>query len=305
MPDVLLARLGDYSQAPQVVPELLDRLLPDISGASLLIKPNFVALRGAPLCCTHASVIAAAARHCSDRGARVTVGDSPAFGTAQSIAGAIGLTELLRPLGVPVITLGRGVRLTSGGVRVPVSADALEADVILNLPKFKAHSQMRFSGAVKNLFGCVTGVNKAWLHALHGDKGGRFAEMICGLMDVLPPVLSLVDGVEAMHRTGPILGDPFPLGLLGASASPVALDTAAAMVLGARPEAFAVWQACLRAGLPGARPEELRFPLLRPEDFDATGFELPQTLKPESFRPDVLLRSLIRRAWLSRVRRRG
>lgn len=295
-----MERARDYSLAPETVSRLLARLLPDISGTRVLIKPNFVALKGAPLCCTHASVIAAAARHCLECGARVTVGDSPAFGTAQAVASAIGLPEMLRPLGVPVVTLGRGVKVPSGSVRVPVSADALEADLILNLPKFKAHSQMRYSGAVKNLFGCVTGVSKAWLHAVHGDKGGRFADMICGLMDVLPPVVSLMDGVEAMHRTGPIAGDPFPLGLLAASANPVALDTASAMVLRAPPESFPVWRACERAGLAGTRTDELNFPRLCPGDFNAAGFELPQNLKPESFRPDVLLKSLIRRAWLSR-----
>lgn len=302
MPEVYLERAPDYSRAPQTVSLLLGHALPDISGARLLIKPNFVALRNAHLCCTHPAVIAAAARHCVERGAKVTVGDSPAFGTAQAIAAAIGLPELLRPLGVPVITLRRGVRVTSGAVRVPVSAAALEADLILNLPKFKAHSQMRFSGAVKNLFGCIPGVHKAWLHALHGDKGARFAEMICGLMRVLPPVVSLMDGVEAMHRTGPIAGDPFGLGLLGASANPVALDAAAGMVLGRTAEAFPVWRECVRAGLGGADPADLDFPLLGPADFNAKGFVLPRTLKPESFRPDVLLQSLVKRTWLARFR---
>lgn len=297
MTDVFLEKCPDYSRAPHRVDSLLREVLPDISGARVLIKPNFVALRGAPLCCTDAAIIAAAAAHCVERGARVTVGDSPAFGTAGAIAAAIGLPELLHPLGVPVITLMRGRQVTSGPVRVQVSADALDADLILNLPKLKAHSQMRFSGAVKNLFGCVTGVRKAWLHARHGDKGGRFSGMICGLMEVLPPVVSLMDGVRAMHRTGPIQGDPFELGFLGASTGSVALDTATGMVLGAGPEAFPVWRECVRRGLAGADPAGLSFPALEPAAFDAKGFELPQTLKPESFRPDVLVRSLIRRAW--------
>ncbi len=299
MIDVLLERASDYDRARALIPELLDATLPDISGARLLIKPNFVAVRNARLCCTHAAVIAAAASHCLERGAHVTVGDSPAFGTAQAIARVIGLPELLRPLGVEVITLGRGVRVRSGSVQVPVSADALEADLILNLPKFKAHSQMRFSGAVKNLFGCVTGVNKAWLHALHGDKGGRFAEMICGLADVLPPTVSLMDGVEAMHRTGPIAGEVYGLGFLGASRSAAALDAAAGMTLDGGPERFPVWRACLKAGLPGAEPADLAFPRRNPDDFDAGGFILPGALKAESFRPDVLLRSLVKRAWMS------
>ncbi len=285
-----------------MVPELLDAVLPNTSGARLLIKPNFVALRNARLCCTSPLIIAAVARHCLDRGARVTVGDSPAFGTAQAIAEAIGLPELLRPLGVNVVTLHRGVPVTSANVPVRVSADALEADLIVNLPKFKAHSQMRFSGAVKNLFGCVTGVRKAWLHALHGDREGRFTAMICGLLQVLPPSVSLMDGVTAMHRTGPIAGDAFPLGLLGASVNPVALDTAAGQILGATPSQFPIWKQCHSDGLAGTDPQALNYPLLGPDDFDAGGFVLPQTLKPESFRPDILLKSLVKRLWMARLR---
>lgn len=300
--DVFLRQAPDYDQAVSMIPDLLESVLPDVFGARLLIKPNFVALRGAHLCCTSPAVTAAVARHCVARGARVTVGDSPAFGTAQAIAEAIGLPELLRPLGVKVVTLSRGVSMTSAGVEVHISSDALEADLIVNLPKFKAHSQMRFSGAVKNLFGCVTGVRKAWLHALHGDRQGRFTAMICGLMQALPPTVSLMDGVTAMHRTGPIAGDAFPLGLIGASASPVALDTASGLILKKTPDDFPVWRQCRETGLAGAAPESLNFPLQRPEDFDARDFVLPETLKPESFRPDVLLTSLVKRLWLSRFK---
>jgi uncharacterized protein (DUF362 family) len=283
-----------------LVPDLLSQVLPDLAGKRVLIKPNFVALRNASLSCTDARIIFAAARHCLERGALVSIGDSPAFGTAQAIAQAIGLTDMLRPLDLAVTTLKRGRWMQSGTVRVPVSAEALDADLILNLPKFKAHSQMRFSGAVKNLFGCVTGVHKAWLHARHGDRQGRFTEMISGLLQILPPVASLMDGVKAMHRTGPIAGEPFALGLLGASTSPVALDAAAGMVLDAQPGDFPVWKQCLAAGLPGADPAELFFPRAAPHEFDAHGFVLPVVLKPESFRPDVLLKSLCKRLWLAR-----
>ena len=302
MIEVFLRQAPDYVQAANQVPELLDRVLPDITGSRLLIKPNFVALRGAQLCCTHPDIIVAAARHCRERGARVIVGDSPAFGTARAIAEALHLPERLRPLGVDVITLGRGVSVKSANVPVKIAAEALEADLILNLPKFKAHSQMRLSGAVKNLFGCVTGVRKAWLHALHGDKDDRFVAMICGLEDLLPPTVSLVDAVVAMHRTGPIAGESYPLGLLGASTCPVALDTATASVLGVGADRVPIWRHCQKKGIPGAHARDLEFPMDRPEDFDAAGFILPESLKPESFRPDILLRSLAKRIWLGRFR---
>lgn len=298
MIDVFLRRVSDYPQAVQSLPDLLDRILPSPAGLKILIKPNFVALRNAELSCTHPAVIAAAARHLRDRGARVTVGDSPAFGTAEAIASKIKLTPILKELGVRLITLSRPRRITAHP-GLCVSADALEADLILNLPKLKAHSQMRLTGAVKNLFGCVTGVRKAWLHALHGDKGHAFTGLICDLPRILPPAVSIMDGVEAMHVTGPIAGRKFFLGMIGASTDVSALDTAAGMILRVSPEEIPVWDQCLRMEFSGARPENLRFPFLSPEDFDAKGFILPGTLKPESFRPDILVKSLFKRLWLS------
>lgn len=298
MIDVFLRRVSDYAHAARELPDLLDRVLPRPSGLKILIKPNFVAARNAGLSCTHPAIIAAAARHLRDHGARVTVGDSPAFGTAEAIAGRIGLAPQLKELGVPLITLSRPRRIAMHpGLRV--SADALDADRILNLPKLKAHSQMRLTGAVKNLFGCVTGVRKAWLHALHGDKGHAFTELICDLPRILPPMASVMDAVEAMHVTGPIAGQGMFLGMIGASADAPALDTAAGMMLRVRPEEIPVWAQCLRMGYAGALPENLRFPLLAPGDFHAAGFILPGTLKPESFRPDVLAKSLVKRLWLS------
>jgi hypothetical protein len=78
------------------------------------------------------------------------------------------------------------------------------------------------------------------------------------------------------------------------------MDAAAGMVLGAQPEFFPIWAHCLRERLPGADTASLDFPGDKPEDFDAVDFILPASLKPESFRPDVLFRSLVKRAWLAR-----
>lgn len=299
MIDVWLARVATVSEAVSALPALLARAAPDMRGRTVLIKPNFVSTRNAGLSCTNPHLIAATVRFCLKHGATVRVGDSPAFGTAQAIARRTGLTDLLHPMGVRVITLKRGRLIRCGRAVVSLSADATEADLILNIPKFKAHSQMRFSGAVKNLFGCVTGVRKAWLHARHGDRNGEFVEMLCAVMDALPPTLNLMDGVEAMHCTGPMHGSAYALRLLGTSTCPVALDTAAGMLLGGGPERFPIWAECHRQQRPGAHPERLRFPLLTPQQFDAQDFLLPQTLKPESFRPTTLLRSTVKRIWLS------
>ena len=67
------------------------------SGDRVLIKPNFIAPRPADWAVqTHTSVVLATARLLKDYGARPFVGDSPAWGNAQTCAKAQGLLDPLR-----------------------------------------------------------------------------------------------------------------------------------------------------------------------------------------------------------------
>ncbi|MEW5774150.1 MAG: DUF362 domain-containing protein [Thermodesulfobacteriota bacterium] len=255
-------------------------------GARVLVKPNLVAATRGPLACSEPAVVAAACAWLLDHGARPWVADSPAFGTARGVGRAIGLAAALAPLGVPLRGLGRPRRLALDfGGGIGVSRDAQEADLILSLPRLKAHGQMRLTAGVKNLFGCVVGARKPLAHSRHGEKDNRFESVLVQVMAALPPAFTLLDAVVAMSRTGPTGGDPLNLGLLAASPSPVALDTALFTALRQRPQDIATWAECLRRGLPGARPEDITFPLLRPEDFDFTGFTVPGRLDPVSFHP--------------------
>ena len=57
-------------------------------GFRVLVKPNLVAPRRATLSCTHPAVVRVVCEWLLERGAEVTVGDSPAFGTTQAVARA-------------------------------------------------------------------------------------------------------------------------------------------------------------------------------------------------------------------------
>ena len=287
---VALQRLApdDRSAVAQALPRLLDRagLASSFSlrSAHVLVKPNL--LTATPLACTSPVVVAAVCRWLLDQGARVRVGDSPGFGTATAVARQTGLAEALRPLGLRVEALSapRPLELPlrrGGPVVFGVARAALESDVIFSLPRVKAHSQMRLTLAVKNLFGCVCGLRKALIHTRQGQDPDFFADCIAALWAGLPPVAAVADGLTAMHVTGPSRGRPFPLGLLGASPSAVALE---------RREAAG----CRRAGW---RPD---YVLARPEDFDRTGFIVPDELMHTSFRPWRLFKSCLRRLWLAR-----
>jgi uncharacterized protein (DUF362 family) len=121
--------------------------------------------------------------------------------------------------------------------------------------------------------------------------------MFLDLLDLLPPSVSLLDAVTAMHVTGPVDGSPFPLHLLAASRSPVALDTALYTLLNLHPADLPLWREAVRRRLPGAAPGDLAFPLEPLESFDAQGFVMPAALQPAGFHPYRVARRLVINTW--------
>ena len=232
---------ADSGAVAQALPLLLDRagLASSFSlrSAHVLVKPNL--LTATPLACTSPVVVAAVCRWLLDQGARVRVGDSPGFGTATAVARQTGVEEALRPLGLRVESLAdpRPLELPlrrGGPVSFGVARVALESDVIFSLPRVKAHSQMRLTLAVKNLFGCVCGLRKALIHTRQGQDPDFFADCIAALWAGLPPVAAVADGLTAMHVTGPSKGQPFPLGLLGAAAPQLVMLAAMGLAVGSQ-----------------------------------------------------------------------
>lgn len=274
-------------------------------GERVLVKPNL--LRADPLSCTSPQVARAVCQWLLDRGAAVSVGDSPGFGSAAGVARRIGLTGALADLrsadGRPIVPLPLDKAVTRqipGLGPVKLSRHALEADSILSLPRLKAHCQAGVTGAAKNLFGCVCGTHKAIIHMKHGDNGpdsNDFFRYIAALADLLPPQAALVDAITCMHVTGPSRGRPYHLGLLAASTSCAAVDSALYGLLGLDLDYPPLWRALREMKIPGAFPQDIVMRGALPESFDAAGFITPHPLLAQSFRPWRLCMSAVRRFW--------
>jgi len=194
-------------------------------GDSVLLKPNFIAPK--PRHCatqTDPAVIIETAKILKDFGARPFVGDSPAWGDVFACAKVLGLEEPLKKLDVPIKQLDKPVRRKIAGANVGISSIALEADVIINLPKFKTHQQLVATFAVKNMFGCVSGKWKAYWHFAKGGNEKKFCKLIIEIYKLLNPALTIIDGVIAMDGPGPISGRARPLGWLIGGTEPVACE---------------------------------------------------------------------------------
>ncbi len=300
-PAVTLHRCVGY--APREVEAGIDSAMAGLApgnlrGQTILLKPNLIG-SGAALACTHPRFVAAVASWLLDHGARVLLGDSPAFGSAARVCEKQGITRLLASMDVRLVEFCTPVRKRlHGGVTVTVAAEALECDLLVGLPKVKAHNQMYVTLAVKNLFGVVVGVNKAMMHMVHGRGHRHFAGILLELLDILPPQLHISDGILAMHVSGPLDGRPLPLYCIAAATSPVAMDTALLQALELDPRSSPLWLEAAARDLAGSDHASIRYTSLLPEDFWGSGFIAPMHLNPVRFNPFRFLRGMMRRAML-------
>jgi uncharacterized protein (DUF362 family) len=212
---------------------------------------------------------------------------------------AINALSALHKLGVPVVEFRRTREvLLPCGQKAAMAAAAMECDLLVNLPKVKAHSQVRVTLAVKNLFGCLSGFHKPWWHMVHGGDNGRFAELLVELLSVLPAGYTVVDGIVAMHRTGPVHGESYPLGVLAGGVNPVAVDTGLLTLLGVDPRQSPLWCAAHQAGLTGTTVEDLIFPLANPAGLAVSDFVVPMELGPIRFNPFRFVKNAMKRTLL-------
>lgn len=287
---VLLSRCPDYQV--RRLHEQFDRFAGELgvpvslAGRTVLLKPNLVSGWAPPLACTDGRFLRAAAEWFIDRGARVRIGDSPAFGSAAQVLQRQGIMALLAGLDLRVVEFvtPRPVRLAHG-VTIAVAEEALACDLLVNLPKIKAHSQMYVTLAVKNLFGLVCGMRKALAHMTNGLSHQRFADLMLDLLAVLPEHVAFVDGIQVMHRAGPARGEPLFFGCLAAGRVQQAVDFGLIEALELDAARCPICVAARRRRMVGSTPSSLRFPLEHPDSLHGSGFIAPDRLAPVPFNP--------------------
>lgn len=206
----------------------------------IYLKPNlagpFPPERGVT---THPAVVKAVARLLQSAGREVIVGDSPAGparpGYLNFLYRRTGMEEVARELD---LQLDRALEPVEVKIPNPRSLRVLtlnrsfaEAPPLFNLPKFKTHLFARLTGAVKNLYGAVSGMMKVAYHT-RLKNSEDFMGLLLDLADYLQPRLSVVDAVVGMEGDGPTWGRVRPVGYLLAGANPLAVDWVMSQMMG-------------------------------------------------------------------------
>ncbi len=264
-------------------------------GERIVLKPN-VLIGTDPRRCisTHPSVLKAVGRKLLPVGAAALYGDSPGFGGCRANMKRAKLKDAADEVGMPMAEFNRGRAVTHTAAilnkRFVVANGVLDSDGVVSLPKLKTHGLTRFTGAVKNQFGCVPGMQKSQFHMKLADPHD-FATMLVDLTTLIMPRLYVMDGIMAMEGNGPRSGKPRELGVLLFSTDPVALDAVACRIIGLNPEFVPTSVPGEKVGLGTYHRENIEVVGDKLESFIDEGFEVVR-------KPPVSVKSGVIRTFL-------
>ncbi|MDI6829034.1 MAG: DUF362 domain-containing protein, partial [Armatimonadota bacterium] len=159
--------------------------------------------------------------------------------------------------------------------RIPIADAIAETDVLINIPKFKTHELTRFTGAVKNLFGCVPGRRKVEFHLQAGVNPEIFAQILVDILWEVRPTLNIMDGIVGMDGQGPAAGRRRTFGLIIAGADPVAVDAVACIIANIDPMQVPMLRLANEQGVGIADRAKIEIFGVQPEEVRIPGFLMP------------------------------
>ena len=247
-------------------------------GSKVLVKPNLLMSKPPEFgITTHPEVVRAVIHLLKEINCTIVVGDGPSV-WGQHIEN---VEQVYEVTGIKKVCQQEDVRLANFDKRrmrdkFPLTLELDECDYLISLPKFKTHEFTLITGAIKNLFGLVSGTYKTELHKNYFDPV-EFAKILVDILQEVKPALTIIDGILAMEGDGPATGGKTrPLNLLLAGSDCVALDTVMAKIMGIdQYEVLTTKEAALR----GLGEHEIKRIQIAGEDIDQLGvrpFILPK-----------------------------
>lgn len=231
-----LQKCNSYTQ--REVDRSINRLIANLGGISkfvnknqkVLLKPNIVKGINPEACATtHPAVITAVIKILKEQNCEILVGDSPFADDAVEAMKICGIYDICKKYNAKIAVFDRKINIKNdNGIVVrefQLTHYFNEVDVIINMPKLKTHSQLYFTGAVKNLYSMMPGPRRGFYHLKYSNME-YFANMLLDLYSLLRKkiVLNIMDGIYGMEGDGPCNGNPKFAGILAASSDAVALD---------------------------------------------------------------------------------
>lgn len=211
-------------------------------GMKVLLKVNLIGPKSSETAgVTHCEFVRALTKILKSMNCTVWIGDS----SGGAIAGIAPTAQSFEVSGLNKVAMDVGAEIKNfdreGVVECSIKSDygdklylakpVFDADLVINLPKFKTHTAAIYTGAIKNVFGFIPGLKKAEYHKLLPDPKD-FGSMLADIHEHSKIALHIMDGITAMQGEGPTAGDVYNAHKILISEDPLALDTVAAKMIG-------------------------------------------------------------------------
>ncbi len=270
----------------------------------VLLKPNLLSgHKPEEGVTTHPSVFRAVAQAALQVSDNVKFGDSPPKGNPEKIATTAGLMQVAEELGFGFVSFEDGKYVfykdDQQTRKFKVAKQVLKADTLINISKLKTHNLTRITGAVKNVFGCVSGLEKPEFH-LKLPLSPDFSKMLVELCLLLQPKLHIMDGIMGMEGNGPNAGDMCPTNVLLFSQDPVALDAVFSRIINLKPSKVASNKIGEEMGLGNIDFDNIELVGDDIESFVLEDFDVYRGMGDELKPRNPILRMKFLKNWLSR-----
>ena len=252
---------AEYARMEEVVEKILQAFPLPWKGKRVVIKPNILGpAPPAKAITTHPALIRALVQSLKKRDAFCLVGDNPGlqgYAANERCAKISGIFDAADGAFVNFARETAQIGVKSRFIeRLVVSRAILEADIVINVPKFKTHIQTRVTGAIKNMFGILVGAEKARVHLL-APKPENFSEALVDIYQIRLPDLTIMDAVVGMEGNGPSSSDLRSIGKIFASYNGVSVDGLMAAIMGVSPEKVDTLRVAFQRGLGEVDPAKM------------------------------------------------
>lgn len=225
-----------------------------LSGEKVLVKPNFLkpSLPDKAII-TNPQLMSALFELLKDFGVQLFLGDSPGFGSLESVINKANLFPAIKRFGVVISDFSKTKTVKSNNTTVfrefELPTILFECDKVINIPKLKTHQMMLLTLAVKNLYGCINGAKKIKFHLIAGENHELFATLLLDLYMIIKPELNLLDGIWGMEGDGPAAGEIKNFKIFAASDDALIMDLMIARYFSIPPEKLPILKVAIKRGL--------------------------------------------------------
>ena len=222
-------------KAPDGISEILKQAVKDAAlrgKRRIFVKPNLSHPEYVPGVVTNPALTFELVSLLRDEAEEVVVGESDGFNYPCRLAfEKTGTAAAVKRAGGTVVNLSEDkvveVKFQGSGAlkKLFLPKTLLDADAVVDLPLMKTHEFMMYSGAVKNLFGCVPSNRRIYLHPY-------LPEVFYRLYALLKPQLTVMDARVGIEGNGPTKGKPVKMDLVLTSNCALATDVIATRIMG-------------------------------------------------------------------------